>query len=146
MAKSDLDITDLNNNSSKQHFLKSRKAEFILNFSGLWTHCFFQLIFVKSPYLHVQFFLKACIYLVIKFQVLNTHRDRAMTHPCENTGKRERLGKESATAWLFTEQGFRAWVFLMPQCMELRVSLQALLTLSPFAKSAILIHFGFGIN
>lgn len=33
------------------------------------------------------FFFKACIYLVIKFQVLHTHRDRAMNHPCENTAK-----------------------------------------------------------
>ena len=77
----------MNNNGGKQCFLKSRKAEFILNFSGLWTHCFSQLIFVKSPYLHVQFFFKACIYLVIKFQVSNTYRDRVINHPCENVAK-----------------------------------------------------------
>ena len=107
MAKSDLDITDLNNNSGKRHFLKSRKAEVILNFSGWWTHCFSQLTFIKSPYLHAQFFLKACIYLGIKFQVLNTHRDKAINHPCENMAKEgEARGAERVTEWLFTAHGF----------------------------------------
>lgn len=52
-------------------FFKSRKAEFILNFSGLLIPRFSQLSLLRV-HIYMFKFLKACIYLVVKFQVLKT--------------------------------------------------------------------------
>lgn len=86
-------------------------AEFILNFSRLLIHRSSQITLVR---VHIDMYnvFEACIYLIIKLQSLNTHRDRAINLPSETRPKREKLGTgQRATELPFVEEASKSGSF-----------------------------------
>lgn len=122
-------------------FLKSRKAEFILNFSGLLTPRCSQLTLVRVHIFTYGFLYKACIYLVVKFQVLKHSQGQGNKSSLWEHGLRGRSSGEKSRGTAI----YGAWlpsVRLSDSTIYVIMGFAAgALMLGPSAKSAIHTHF-----